>query len=713
MLKSKRHKLFSSESRVSRLWVFLVVVSIFFLLAQSLIYLSKMGRVTPQYSDDGIIISNSSNENDILEIKRNWILVPNVSTSDVRSRKFIFGDYTNMPHIENADISDQFGWTDVGSGVWNSNLGDNLFTVDDDNVYCAYLTKIIFPAGRVAPYYMSFPNVNGDMIITCNGLIVENTNKGSSDKVFDYTGGYNSYAITPNFKGEAEIIIAVDSHVGIPNPGINGTVIISSFDRAARVSTSSAIWYSIQISLFTLYVIGGAILLKTLKRRINYFWLLIVQFSLILYYAIDNRFLPMDDVTRFNTKHFLLLLVGFMSYLILSLIVTDSNKERKNLILKYDFLIPLFVAVVLLITPHIFNPDSFPLYTLLAEVIFVTGIVAANVIRIIRAQTNPYQYNISIVAIATSMFCMFHMIQGDYTLFSIKIYTFYILIAFLSFMLYFLFEYVRQNMEIQNTSEILKIKVQEKTAHITKINEDLTQTNKMLVENEEARKNVLSNVSHDLRTPITAIRGYVELLLSARKNMSDDQVDNYLNNIHRRSVQMERIVSDIMELTRMESNTNEFNFSEVSISELLDEIVMMYEGDLRGTHKKLTLDIPEGVFLMVNADYKKISRVFENLISNSINYTYEEGLIKVKAWREDGLAHVTIADNGIGIPEDEVNKIFDRFYRAKNSGQNIKGTGLGLSIVKTIIDHHDANITVESSIGEGTTFHITISVLPE
>ena len=201
--------------------------------------------------------------------------------------------------------------------------------------------------------------------------------------------------------------------------------------------------------------------------------------------------------------------------------------------------------------------------------------------------------------------------------------------------------------------------------------------------------------------------------MSAGDRMTPEQRDGYLTNIHRRTEQMERIVSDIVELTRMESNTNEFHFADISMSELLDEIIMMYQADLNGTEKELTLDLPDDDLLIARADAKKISRVFENLISNAINYSKEEALIKVKAWRSntdlpipEQRINITVSDNGIGIPEGEIDKIFDRFYRAKNSGQNIKGTGLGLSITKLIIDKHDAEIKVTSQIGIGTTFHV-------
>ena len=118
---------------------------------------------------------------------------------------------------------------------------------------------------------------------------------------------------------------------------------------------------------------------------------------------------------------------------------------------------------------------------------------------------------------------------------------------------------------------------------------------------------------------------------------------------------------------------------------------------------------------MTRAEHAKFSRVFENLISNAINYTGPKADIVVKAWRSGDLSHIStqkihisVEDNGIGIPEQDIPRIFDRFYRAHNSGVNIKGTGLGLAIVKLICDKHDAEIKVTSKLGEGTTFEIII-----
>ena len=276
--------------------------------------------------------------------------------------------------------------------------------------------------------------------------------------------------------------------------------------------------------------------------------------------------------------------------------------------------------------------------------------------------------------------------------------------------------YITQQRELNRSAAVLKRQVREKTVFISEINRDLVLTNKRLLEGEVARKNVLSNVSHDLRTPITAIRGYAELMISAQDNLTLEQRNSYLSNIVRRSEQMERIVADIMELTRMESSDSDFHFTSVSIAEMLDELVVMYSMDLEDTEKHLSLDLPPRDSLIVKADPAKLSRVFENLISNAINYTEAQANIVIKAWRTGDVSHiasqkihVTVEDNGIGIPEQDIPRIFDRFYRAHNSGVNIKGTGLGLAIVKLICDKHDAEINVTSKLGEGTTFEIILS----
>ena len=403
------------------------------------------------------------------------------------------------------------------------------------------------------------------------------------------------------------------------------------------------------------------------------------------------------------------------AFTFVSSIFSSSEFNKRHPYWKWDSLVVCGLGILLGILP-IADPSVWSDSRHIAIPYIYTFVFSAIVIlKILFFYLKEKRSTLGLIAAATFLFMFVYMHEDPTTKYNIPFYSVFFAIAIAVISIYFFFLYVHQYKVLAQTSDRLRYLVREKTIHISEINRDLYNTNKKLLENEEARKNVLSNVSHDLRTPVTAIRGYAELLSTARKNMKDEQIDNYLTNIIKRSQQMERIVADIVELTRMESNSNEFSFTDVSMAELLDELYMLYEGDLHGTSKRLTLDLPEDDFLIVKADPKKISRVFENLISNAINYTYDEALIKVRAWRSDAdkpvseqRVHIEISDNGIGIPEEEIAKVFDRFYRAKNSGQNIKGTGLGLSIVKTIIEHHDADISVESRLGSGTTFHIVM-----
>lgn len=383
---------------------------------------------------------------------------------------------------------------------------------------------------------------------------------------------------------------------------------------------------------------------------------------------------------------------------------------------KYFYIIYSVIAVLVVIAAFIPAGVYFKdMYLRYAGQIFGIISMAISLIAIILLFKGTNRGVFAIVESITLLF-FFVLLNSNYIkILNIPLYSIVFVLAFLVALYYFLSEYVKQNAKLKEISNQLEYRVREKTLHISEINRDLYNTNKKLLENEEARRNVLSNVSHDLRTPITAIRGYAELLLGSGDKLQTAQRELYLNNIVKRSKQMENIVSDIVELTRMESNTNEFKFIEMSIAELLDELVMLYDGDLRGTKKELKLNLPEDDLLITRADPKKISRVFENLISNAINYSYDIATIEVSAWRtpEDRKIHIEVKDNGIGIPEESLPLIFDRFYRAKNSGQNIKGTGLGLSIVKLIVDHHEADISVESTLGTGTTFHITLKGISE
>ena len=241
----------------------------------------------------------------------------------------------------------------------------------------------------------------------------------------------------------------------------------------------------------------------------------------------------------------------------------------------------------------------------------------------------------------------------------------------------------------------------------------MVNANQMLIKNEEARKKMMSNVSHDLRTPITAIRGYIELIMNSKNKISQENLETYLRSMHTRSVQMEQLIDDLVQLTRLESDNAKLDKQPISLKDMIESLFELYVMETEGSGKQLTLDLPDNDSLTIMGDPNRMLRVIENIIVNALRYTEEDGIVEVSAYRESALLggesiHFTVRDNGIGIPTAEQLYIFDRFYRAANAAVNKSGSGLGLSIVKSIVDKHNGKIWVESVEKKGTRFHVII-----
>ena len=665
------------------------------------------------------LIDGSFDANDTLFVGSDWILVPNVTSDDIEQGYLTFQNYRNIPYASEVTIDERNGWRDLGEEAqWHNTdtapeLRDypNGIHYDNCGVYLArFKTPLSAPTLN-----LNIPEINGNAEVYCNGIHIGSLGDSASRSGLSMTSSYKSIAVPVSDKGVSEIMIAVRTDSLIRRAGICSIPAISGSIIDAEYNSASSVWYAFQSTLVILIVIGVVVVSRTFASKWKLLTILMLLTTYTFYLANDRKLINVDSLGRIVVKFALSIALSMLFYGFVSSLFDKSDTEKTPKFFKHDYKIVIGIGLALVFIGWANKELITSIYPSLVSLLFSILVSVACITKIIIYYLNDKNGAVALISSVAYLFCSLDMINGVAGIYDIPLYTVFFAMSVLAIEIYFFLRYVKQFRELNDTTEHLQYLVREKTLHISEINKDLYNTNKRLMENEEARKNVLSNVSHDLRTPITAIRGYAELLRSAGKNMTDDQKNNYLGNIVKRSEQMERIVSDIVELTRMESNAgSEFNFTEISIAELLDELVMMYEGDLNGTEKSISLELPDGDdFLIINADPKKISRVFENLINNAINYTYEQAQIKVKAYRtgeeehpDSQRIHVIISDNGIGIPKEEINKIFDRFYRAKNSGQNIKGTGLGLSIVKTILDHHDAEISVESSLGSGTTFHI-------
>ncbi|WP_181349805.1 two-component system histidine kinase PnpS [Thalassobacillus sp. CUG 92003] len=223
---------------------------------------------------------------------------------------------------------------------------------------------------------------------------------------------------------------------------------------------------------------------------------------------------------------------------------------------------------------------------------------------------------------------------------------------------------------------------------------------------EQMRKDFVANVSHELKTPITSIRGFSETLLDGA--MKDEQMlDQFLRIILKESGRLQSLIQDLLELSRLEKEDFQLDIERFDFVELVEETVPLIEQHAKQKSLKIQKDISASA--MIEGDSGRLKQVILNLLTNAVNYTPEHGEIGIRI--VDGEADVTlsITDTGVGMPQEEISRIFERFYRVdKARSRNSGGTGLGLAIVKHIVEAHQGSIEVVSAPDAGTTFHITL-----
>jgi len=230
---------------------------------------------------------------------------------------------------------------------------------------------------------------------------------------------------------------------------------------------------------------------------------------------------------------------------------------------------------------------------------------------------------------------------------------------------------------------------------------DITNLKKL----EKARSEFIANVSHELKTPITSIIGFVETL----RNGAEDDIkkrDEFLNIIHSQSQRLIDLLNDILSLSRIEFREIKMDIQPVAIKEILDNTQALYKNKIESKKQSFQVDIPSKL-PPVLSDPEMIAQAFSNLIDNAIKFTPEKGQIKVTAREKDNFVQIDISDTGIGIAEKYLPRLFERFYRVdKARSREMGGTGLGLAIVKHIVQAHKGRITVESQPGKGSTFSV-------
>lgn len=226
-------------------------------------------------------------------------------------------------------------------------------------------------------------------------------------------------------------------------------------------------------------------------------------------------------------------------------------------------------------------------------------------------------------------------------------------------------------------------------------------------EMDRLKSELIATVSHDLKQPLSVMNGYIELLLMHKK--LDSTGINFVEMVRKSIQDMRRLIDDLLDLAKIESGIR-LELEPVALRTVLQECVEALQSAASSKNMTITVDTPANL-PAVTADRARLQQVFHNLIGNAIKYTPSNGWVRVVADEHDGCVRVVVQDNGLGISLEDQARVFDRFYRVRRpETDGIEGTGLGLAIVKSLVEAHNGRITLESKLGQGSSFTVFLPV---
>ena len=243
---------------------------------------------------------------------------------------------------------------------------------------------------------------------------------------------------------------------------------------------------------------------------------------------------------------------------------------------------------------------------------------------------------------------------------------------------------------------------------IDELAETLSQAQKEMAKTDELRRDLMANVSHDLKTPLTMIKAYAEMIRDISYK-DKDKMNEHLGIIVDETDRLTVLVNDILDLSKMQSNADVLKLEKFDLVAEINSIVKKYQ--IIKETEKYTINVEMPDVAMIKADKKKINQVIYNLVNNAINYTGEDKLVTIKVTKHKKYFLVEIIDTGKGIKNEEIPYIWDKYYKNdKNHKRNVVSTGLGLSIVKQILELHNYEYGVKSVLKKGTTFYFKIKI---
>ncbi|MEN6386788.1 MAG: ATP-binding protein [Phycisphaerales bacterium] len=230
-----------------------------------------------------------------------------------------------------------------------------------------------------------------------------------------------------------------------------------------------------------------------------------------------------------------------------------------------------------------------------------------------------------------------------------------------------------------------------------------------VAESMQMKQQFISTVSHELRTPLTAIREGLNIVLEGVAGKLKDKQREFLQLSKRNVDRLSALINDVLDFQKLESGRMTFNFESSNIADTINEAADTMKLIAKKHNIELEVEIESTIGTAI-FDHNKMIQVLTNLLSNAIKFTPENGKVQLCARLINDAISITISDNGMGIPKEDLSKIFERFYRVQRPGKEICGTGLGLPIVAQIINRHNGVISVESELNKGTTFIISMPI---
>ncbi len=224
---------------------------------------------------------------------------------------------------------------------------------------------------------------------------------------------------------------------------------------------------------------------------------------------------------------------------------------------------------------------------------------------------------------------------------------------------------------------------------------------------DEIRRDFVANVSHELRTPLSILRGYIETMLDDPK-MSQSESARILEIMEQHSQRLGLLANDLLTLAQLESGSSSLQLNEIDLTQFFAGLVRDWKKKFSAKSLNAIVDVPAG-FRMICADETRLREVFDNLLDNAVKYSSKEGEVRLQATRRADEIALSVSDDGIGISQEDLPRIFERFYRAdKARSRELGGTGLGLSIVKHIAQLHGGRVEAQSELDRGTTICVLL-----